>query len=611
MKYIALPLFLLTLFTSFGQRSEDLIPHEASTVLSINNVNLLQKISLDELVQYRFMEELHHDFLDGSTAGWTLKDSGIDFDQKMNFFVGKEIEYEITGITFGVVDKARLFKIFDDFEPIESTISGVEMYASYFNRLAVKGNNVILFRIAPSYHKITDVTDSIWYSRGGSYNWDNSGHEEIDEEIWEEEVYEEAEITVDIEKNYYELLDSVETAFYEQHLLQFTDDLFVKGRSLVRENRDFATQMTSNSEGTYYVDNSANLRSDDEFQYMRNYYPKVYNRVVELYSGNVLSGNFYIDENTIKLDLTATYGDALGAIYEKLGTAKFDNHLLPYINKDNTAYMTANLNIREAYDLSLETLLSVLNASDRSQMIEIAMTLDLMNEFVDKDAMFDAMKGGAFMTYGGIQKVPIRKIVYEYDEETFDYIERQEIAEEDMPIFTFGFSSDRQDIMNKFLGYLSRLYESRLGYYSKQQLINHGDYWELTNGLFESVSLFMVNKNGVFVITNDAALAKKNSNGFGGNAVSKKTLKKARKGGGLYASADMNRAISELPREMFSESDNEMIDIFREKSGTIELTSKKSTKKSTEYALVYTFDSEEDSGTYLLDLINSLYVISK
>ena len=76
-------LFSLTVFT---QNSEDFIPRDAVTVFSINNISLLQKISMDDLVQYEFMEEVQTELFDGSTSGKTLKDSGIDFDQKLNFF---------------------------------------------------------------------------------------------------------------------------------------------------------------------------------------------------------------------------------------------------------------------------------------------------------------------------------------------------------------------------------------------------------------------------------------------------------------------------------------------------------------------------------------------
>ena len=85
---------LLLIFSSqvIGQESELLIPKEAVSVFSINNVNLLQKISLDDLVKYEFMEEVQQELFDGSTSGKTLKESGIDFNQKLiqnNYYLCK------------------------------------------------------------------------------------------------------------------------------------------------------------------------------------------------------------------------------------------------------------------------------------------------------------------------------------------------------------------------------------------------------------------------------------------------------------------------------------------------------------------------------------------
>ena len=121
--------FVLIQSSLFSQKSEDLIPRNASTVFSINNINLLQKISIDELVQYDFMEELHQELFDGSTAGKTLKDAGLDFDQRLNIFYGKDNVYEVTGFSFGVKNKDQLFKVFDDFEFVEtqSSESALEM----------------------------------------------------------------------------------------------------------------------------------------------------------------------------------------------------------------------------------------------------------------------------------------------------------------------------------------------------------------------------------------------------------------------------------------------------------------------------------------------------
>ena len=56
MRIFTTGLILLLASHCFSQKSEDLVPQQAVSVFSINNVNLLQKISLDDLVKYEFME---------------------------------------------------------------------------------------------------------------------------------------------------------------------------------------------------------------------------------------------------------------------------------------------------------------------------------------------------------------------------------------------------------------------------------------------------------------------------------------------------------------------------------------------------------------------------
>ena len=113
MKNLVLFLFCLSFSNLFSQ-SELLIPRDAVTVFSINNVNLLQKISMDELVQYDFMEEVHQELFDGSTSEKTLKDAGIDFNQRLNVFYGKSDDAELSGFTFGISNSSNLFEVFDD-----------------------------------------------------------------------------------------------------------------------------------------------------------------------------------------------------------------------------------------------------------------------------------------------------------------------------------------------------------------------------------------------------------------------------------------------------------------------------------------------------------------
>ncbi|MFY7944321.1 MAG: hypothetical protein ACOVNZ_07045, partial [Crocinitomicaceae bacterium] len=168
MKFNYLFFFALVLITGrySAQSSEFLIPKDAVTVFSINNISLLQKVSVDELITYDFMEEVHQELFDGSTTGKTLKDSGLDFDQKLNVFYGRGEKNELSGFSFGVKSKEQLFTVFDDFELLHQDFHGAQVYGSFFNNLIIKDKAALLIRVEPTMEFIDQMTDSIWYARG-------------------------------------------------------------------------------------------------------------------------------------------------------------------------------------------------------------------------------------------------------------------------------------------------------------------------------------------------------------------------------------------------------------------------------------------------------------
>jgi hypothetical protein len=626
MKIFLTALSLISVIGLNAQQSEDLVPQEAASVFSINNINLLQKVSLDQLVQYEFMEEVQDELFDGSTSGKTIKDSGIDFDQKLNIFIGPADDYFVSGLTFGIANKDQLFEVFDDFEPIESKYAGVEFYSSYFNRIAIKGNVGILYRIIPSGNVVDDLTDSIWYAQGNGYRWDDYYYDDhyYEEEyelegefefIEEMETEENTTTPIDEEDNlpeagedptkktYYELRDSVEMALQNGFMDAFCDNIFVKGNVLTKTSPKFKKQLNSESEGTFFIDNSKNLKSNNDFDFMKRRYPSFYYRMDELYTGNTMSGEIHINENSIEMELDTEYGEKLGSVYKEMTDSKFDKSVLKYIPEDNQSFFTYNVDLRKAYEEAFRVILPIFSESESRDLSTFGLTLELLDEFINKDALFDSYKGSMFGSFNGIQRVKTTKIIWDYDDETFDYIEKEVEAEEDMPVFVFGFSTDRHDIPEKIMKHLCK---------NMRQFHNMGEYYIVDNAVMNAAPLYIINKNGLFIYTNDEVLAKLYSDGYGKNAISKKQVKKGMKGGAVYARANLSKAIAELPKEIFNSRENEMIDVFRGKSGTLELSSSKSTKTGTSFNLSYQFEGEYDnSGTYILDLINSMYVISK
>lgn len=636
MKVLTTLAFTALFLTAFAQNSESLIPKDAISVFSINNLKVLQKISMDDLVNYQFMEEVQQELFDGSTAGRTLKDSGVDFDQRINFFQGRGSSFRVSGFTMGISNRTQFFEVFDDYAPVESNYAGVDFYESYFNRIAIRGNSAIVFRVEPSMYDIDEVTDSIWYARGHEYRyyddwdvWDESEEaievetdldEEIDnmneEEYDEFEEYETDENTnnpVDeddemiadenpYEKTYWELRDSVELVFQMECVKRVCDELFINNENLMKSDPRFAEQLSHTSDGIFFVDNSRNIENENDMDYIQMLYPQFTQNIDELYEESLISGDLNILDNSVEMDMKVGYSEALGKIYTEMTNTKFDKSVLKYIPENNGGFFTYTMNMRKAYETTYEYLLPMLTESEEPISLT-AITMELVDEFVNKDAVFDLYQGNIFGTYNGVKTIKTKKIIFEYDEENFEYTEREVEAEEEMPVFTVGFSTKRSDIPERILTRISRVFP---------ELQNMGNYWVLENGVLNTAPLYYILQNDLFIVTNDDNLAINHSKGYGSLALNKKTAREAKKSGIMYAKVNTDRAIKDLPARMFSDYENELLDVIRGKSGDLILSSAKSTKKSTDFKLSYNFNGTgTDSGTYILDLINSLYIISK
>ena len=591
-----------------GIQSEKLLPKDAVTVFSINNISLLQKIAMDDLVNYEFMSEVHQELFDGSTSGKTLKDAGIDFNQRLNLFYGKNFTHELTGFTFGVSDQKALFDVFDDFQELQSNIPGLNIYGTFFNHLLIKNNLAILIRIEPTMDYINEVTDSIWYARGNEtpFEFFDSAPQEdqiLNEQTFEEDtntnVYPEASENPAI-KNYYELRDSVQAVLQQEELIRVIDEIFVDNINLHNTDARFAAQLTHNAEGVFYLDNARNLDKSQGLWYFQTFLPNLYKDLQDLYAGNVILGDLFLRDNQIDFEVEALYGPSLGSIYAQMNDARFDENVLKYIPATSPAYFTYNINLEQAYEQAYQILLPLLSDEKNAQIAMNVLTLELLNEFIDKEALFDTYKGSMFGTFNGVKKIKTKKIVFSYDEETFAYQEQETEADADMPIFTLGFSTARADISEMVLKHLGRL-SSRVQHFE--------NYWRINNAILDAAPLYILNTGKLLIFTNDEELARFHSSGYGNMALTKKQSKLARKSGSMYGSVDITKTLDRFPTEVLTPRNAEIVNSLKRKSGHLELTSSETTEAHTTFKLSYRFESDESTGKHLLDLVNSLYLI--
>jgi hypothetical protein len=372
---------------------------------------------MDDLVNYEFMSEVHQELFDGSTSGKTLKDAGLDFNQRLNLFYGKTFTHELTGFTFGVSDKAALFEVFDDFQVLQSPIPGLEIYGTFFNNLLIKNDKAILIRIEPTMDYIDEVTDSIWYARGNETPFEFFDSAPKDDQILNEQVFEDnsnnnvfPEATENPAiKNYYELRDSVQAVLQQKELTRLINELFLENVNLHDSDPLFAAQLSHNAEGAFYLDNARNLDKSQGLWYFQTFLPNLYKDLQELYAGNVILGDLFLRDDQIDFEVEALYGPSLGSIYAQMNDARFDQNVLDYIPATSPAYFTYNINLEQAYEQAYKTLLPLLSDEKNAQIAMNVLTLELLNEFIDKDALFDTYKGSMFATFNGIKKIKTKK----------------------------------------------------------------------------------------------------------------------------------------------------------------------------------------------------------
>tara|TARA_Y100000385_G_scaffold181416_1_gene187375 strand:+ start:324 stop:2255 length:1932 start_codon:yes stop_codon:yes gene_type:complete len=639
--YIILLIFAFNISLLYSQNPEDLIPKDAITVFSINKFDKIQNISLEKLMSYEFMSELEQEQYDGSTNGKTLKNSGLDLSKKMSVFSGRNDRYLVTGVTFGLKNTDELFKVFDDFQKVKSPYKGYELYSSYFNKLFIKNNTALLIRLEVNEGMVNKIADSIDYEIRGVHRWDPVEATKIEE--WDDESIELTEVDptdpsvlvfetedtviydvepskelmeeitslseVNHEKTYWEIRDSVQLALHEKFEKTVLDELIKNNISLITTDEDFKKQISHDTKGTFYFDNSRNITSAWSSLNLpgTRTLGRIMKNMENLYSNNKTLGDLVMIDGHLKFKITNSYSEDMGSIYSALNDTKMQKKLGDYIHQNCPAFFIYKINLQAAYEKASEILLPILRKENSSKVTASVMMYDILNEFIDKDALFNSFQGSVFATFNGTKKVLSKNIEYIYDEETFEYTEVPVEVEKDMPLFTMGISSSSQEIVNKIFTSISKV-EPML----KQTQSKNGNYWEIKDGIMNGASVFFFHENEIFFITNDEKIAKYNQEGYGGESISKKELKKAKKGGAMYMKVDFIKAIDQIPLGLFKDEAMDFITSIKKGSGMVEISTAKTSKNKSLMTLSYDFDDTLDTeGKHILDLINAVYLFSK
>ena len=79
----------------------------------------------------------------------------------------------------------------------------------------------------------------------------------------------------------------------------------------------------------------------------------------------------------------------------------------------------------------------------------------------------------------------------------------------------------------------------------------------------------------------------------------------------LYAKMDLGESLNQFPQAFLDSKQKKVLNNLKNNSGSIELSSKDSELSHTLYGLGYSFESTSSKANQFLDMINTLYILSK
>jgi|GEM_PF-5379848 len=591
---IALP------FASFAQQtSKDLIPSSAFVAVGINSPVILKSASVEEIQRYEFMNEVMKDFFGEKYAGKNLEDIGVDFSQSMYFFYGLDSVVNYFGACFKANDIKTIEKWsrLDEKESEKSKQAGWIIKQDRYNYFLTKGDLVILLNIHPDYGVVFDKVDEL------------VGTEPEYPQVWEDNGYGDTILTYDygddaIQQKYWERRDKVEDSlrkiYTDIQLKRIITDLNT-GKTLIKSSATFSKLSLAPNATFIYYDLEKTIRSIAPNTIQKELGNGAYDYLMSLYEKYEMNFTTQINEKSLSATLDATYNKKMGEMLTSILDQKPNEKLMAVIPPKAIGTMVFNFNMEHAFDEANNFSSDLLNEKVRSSgMMGLAYaTWKIATEFIDKDKLFATFKGNIFATFNGLKKVEYTAIESNWDEETYEYSDTEVVRTDDFPVFAFGFATDRPEVLEKIISLVKKTadvdIEGTDGNYVIKKAIVH------------ALDLYIVNRNGVLVITNDEAYRNNLINGTT-EKLSPEKLAEITAAGNAYIEFDFHRFFPILDSvDGVEASDRQLFAKLSELMGVLKAKTTLVSKNEMKVGYNYTFEQDKNGLQHILNVINTIY----
>lgn len=594
-------LFLLALpFATFAQQtSKDLIPSSAFFAVGVNAPIILKSASVEEIQRYEFMNETMKDFFGEKYAGKNLGSIGVDFTQSLYYYYALDSVVNYFGICFKANDVKTVEKWsgMDEKEIEKSKQAGWIIKNDKYNYFLTKGDMVVMLNIRPDYMVVSDKTDELVGS-GPEYP-----------QIFEDNGYGDTIMTYDytddaIQQKYWERRDKVEDSVRNYYkgieLTKIINDLNA-GKTLIKSSATFAKLSVAPNATFAYYDLEKTIRSIAPNTIQKELGNGAYDYLMSLYEKYEMNFTSQINDKSLSATIDATYNKKMGEILLSVLDEKPNQKLMAIIPPKAIGTMIFNFNMEHAFDEANAFSSDLLNEKVRSSGV---MGLgyaawQIATEFIDKDKLFATFKGNIFATFNGLKKVKYTAIESDWNEETYEYTDTEVVRTDDFPVFSFGFATDRPEILEKIISLIKKTADVEMEG-------SDGNY-VVKKAIIHALDLYIINRNGALVITNDEEYRENLINGTV-EKMSPEKLSEITAAGNMYTEFDFHRffpvldsmdGVKDSDRQLFAKL-SELMGVFKAKTTLV-------SKNEFKVAYNYTFEQDKNGLFHILNVINTIY----
>src|SRR5699024_3899364 len=144
-----------------------------------------------------------------------------------------------------------------------------------------------------------------------------------------------------------------------------------------------------------------------------------------------------------QMDWNVRVSDELTEVMKGMSSKRIDKKLLRYIPENTSGVAVYNLDSYSAYEKMKEIYMPKLDKSEDPRALMASAIWSTIDEFIDMEAIASVYPPKMLFSYSGMKEVELTNTSYAYDEETFEYSEKEEKYMETVPMVTFAMANER------------------------------------------------------------------------------------------------------------------------------------------------------------------------